>query len=95
MIALLNAPLTTRYKLTSDLTLPAHIQIAPDCPAPAHIQVAPDRHAPIHIQFDDGMSSRHTCPCCASPLLRHISHSHVCWRCSDCRASMAVWRQWG
>jgi hypothetical protein len=83
MIALLNAPLTTRYKLTPDLTLPAHIQIAPD------------RHAPIHIQFDDGMSSRHTCPCCASPLLRHISHGNVCWRCSDCRASMAVWRQWG
>jgi ribosomal protein L37AE/L43A len=46
------------------------------------------------LQFDDGMVGRHTCPCCASLLLRHISQSHVYWRCSHCRAPMSAWRQW-
>ncbi len=56
-------------------------------------KLIPEVTSPAHIQFDDGMRTRHTCPCCSSVLLRHISRSRVYWRCSHCRASMSAWRQ--
>lgn len=54
-------------------------------------QLIPEVTSSAHIQFDDRMSSCHTCPCCSSVLLRHISRSRVYWRCSHCRAPMSAW----
>lgn len=45
------------------------------------------------VKFDQRMTSRHNCPCCTSVLLRHFSQGSVGWRCSHCRAEMAVWAQ--
>jgi ribosomal protein L37AE/L43A len=28
------------------------------------------------------------CPCCASPLLRHVRRSGIYWRCSHCHQEM-------
>lgn len=64
--------------------LTALYKFVPDIPVSAPIRP---------IQFDQSMTSRHTCPCCSSTLLRHISHHSVYWRCSHCRAPMSVWRQ--
>ncbi|NJL47487.1 MAG: hypothetical protein HC929_08330 [Leptolyngbyaceae cyanobacterium SM2_5_2] len=53
----------------------------------------PDSLSPNQIGLDQQMTSRHSCPCCSSVLLRHIRHGNVYWRCSHCRAAMAVWAQ--
>jgi len=37
-------------------------------------QAIPDMTLQTHIKLDQSMTSRHTCPCCSSTLLRHISH---------------------
>lgn len=30
------------------------------------------------------------CPCCSSPLLRHVRRSGIYWRCSHCHQEMPV-----
>lgn len=32
----------------------------------------------------------HECPCCSSPLLRHLQHHEICWFCRQCWAMMPV-----
>ncbi|OKH54853.1 hypothetical protein NIES2130_27815 [Scytonema sp. HK-05] len=33
------------------------------------------------------------CPCCSSPLLRHIRHQEVYWFCRSCWQAMPVFSQ--
>jgi hypothetical protein len=90
MLATIAAPQTTPHPfipITPVLPVLPRLPILPDLPD------LPERIKPTHIQFDDSMVSHHTCPCCSSILLRHVSRSRVYWRCSRCRAPMSAWRQ--
>lgn len=29
-----------------------------------------------------------TCPCCGSPMLRHINHNRIYWYCQHCHQEM-------
>jgi hypothetical protein len=62
-------------------------------PLKTNIRTVLDSDFPVQIKFDQGMASRHNCPCCSSVLLRHFSQGNMYWRCSYCRAAMAVWAQ--
>lgn len=71
-----------------DVSLPRY-QFTPVIPL---LPLLPENSKPAYLQFDDNMTSYHTCPCCSSVLLRHISRSRgVYWRCSRCRAPMSAW----
>ncbi len=32
----------------------------------------------------------HECPCCSSPLLRHVHYHEICWFCPHCWTTMPV-----
>lgn len=45
---------------------------------------------PGSIKIAQSMSSRHICPCCSHPLLRHTCRGKLYWRCNHCYQAMPV-----
>jgi ribosomal protein L37AE/L43A len=44
----------------------------------------------ISTEISQSMKAKHTCLCCSSRLLRHVSSEGVYWRCSSCHQEMPV-----
>lgn len=40
------------------------------------------------------MLTKHSCPCCSQPLLRHISFRRTFWFCSHCHQEMPDLANW-
>jgi hypothetical protein len=45
---------------------------------------------PGSTKITQSMNSRHVCPCCSNPLLRHIGLGKLYWRCNHCFQAMPV-----
>ncbi|MEO9128191.1 MAG: hypothetical protein ABI262_26425 [Microcoleus sp.] len=57
---------------------------------PLSRHLKPDRSQQIldTPAIESGMSSRHTCLCCSTVLVRHMRLGGLYWRCGYCRVDM-------
>jgi len=61
-------------------------------PTPLSRHLKPDRSQQFLVEaaIAHPMTSRRTCLCCATVLLRHLRQGGLYWRCSDCHTDMPV-----